>query len=133
MNPEEIEQNINEQNQVEIDEETLERLVKEIIENPSQYPTEAKLILTVEEWERQGPSFDDYQRLNVIQGEVREITLEAWDEGYPYRRGYKVALIPLAIPTIIEVERYSDTTEPVQSMKFVYIFTKEGWKSIRVY
>jgi len=117
----------------EIDEETLKRLAAEVIKNPDRYPSEARLILTLREWSRQGPSYDDYQRYNVLYGEVKEVVLDEWDEGYPYRRGRDVVIIPLAIPTIVEVERYADTTSPVQRAKTIYVFTGEGWKSVRVY
>ena len=117
----------------EMDEETLRQLVTEVLKNPEKHPTEAKLILSLETWTRQGPSYDDFQNYEVIFGEVKEIELGLWDEGYPYRRGRKVALVPLTMPVVVMVERYADTTSPVQHRKIVFVFTKDGWKSVPVY
>jgi hypothetical protein len=118
----------------EVDFEEIEkRLVKEVLENPQKYNTEAKIILTLETWSRQGEAFVDQQGYEVIQGEVKEITLEEWDEGYPYRSGAKIALIPLSIPTVIDLYRYDDTTDPPVKSRTLYVFTSEGWKSVKVY
>jgi len=113
--------------------EVMKALVKEVLEHPERYPEEAKVILTVEVWGRQGGAFEDCQRYEVVQGEVRELILEEFDEGYPYRRGSKVALIPLTIPTIIDLYSYTDTTDPPTKRRTVYVFTSEGWKSVKVY
>jgi hypothetical protein len=114
-------------------EEVKRRLVKEVLENPDKYPDEAKIILTVEVWSRQGEAFDDYQRYEVLKGDVVEVRLESWDEGYPYRSGAKLALIPLEVPTVVEVHRYSNTTDPPESKCVLYVFTAQGWKSVKVY
>jgi hypothetical protein len=117
----------------EIDEEVERRLIEEVLKNPSKYPDEAKLVLTLETWHRQGEAFCDTQSYEVVQGEVREVVLEEFDEGYPYRRGAKVALIPLTVPTIIDFYSYTDTTDPPREERILYIFTAQGWKSVRVY
>jgi hypothetical protein len=118
----------------EVDFEEIEkRLVKEVLENPQKYNTEAKIILTLETWSRQGEAFVDQQGYEVVQGEVREVVLEEFDEGYPYRSGAKIALIPLSIPTVIDLYRYDDTTDPPVKRRTLYVFTSEGWKSVKVY
>ena len=117
----------------EVDEETLRNLIQQILDNPEKFPTEAKLILILETWYRQGPSYDDYKEYDIIEGDVREVTLETWDEGYPYRVGRKVALIPLTLPVIVEERSYADNVSPTRSSKFVHIFTSDGWKTVRVY
>jgi uncharacterized protein (UPF0335 family) len=116
----------------EVEEEIIKRLVNDVINEPNKYPTEAKVILTLETWHRQGPSFADYQRYDIISGEIREIVLDVIDEGYPYRLIRKIAIIPLAIPTVIAVESYSDTTS-VKASKDIYVFTSDGWKVVHVY
>jgi hypothetical protein len=115
------------------EEETLKRLISEIVNNPEKYATESKFILTLETWSRQGPSYLDYNDYRVLEGEVREIILNEIDEGYPYRVVRKVALIPLSMPTVIMEEGYNETTEPIQSRKFIHIFTRDGWKVVHVY
>jgi hypothetical protein len=129
-------ENINEQvenmEQVEM-EEIMKKLVNDVLNNPDKYPTEAKLILTLKTWHRQGPSFDDYNDYEILAGEVIGIVLNEVDEGYPYRIRRKVAIIPLRLPTIIEERGYDETTEPVRSWRIIHVFTSEGWKSVRVY
>ena len=117
----------------EIDEETMKKLVKEVLEHPEKFQSESMLILILETWHRQGPSYNDYNVYNVIEGEVREIVLEEWDEGYPYRIGRKVAIIPLTIPVVIEEEGFADNVSPTHKSKLIHVFTSEGWKTVRVY
>ncbi len=114
-------------------EDVLQRLVRDVLENPEKYQEEAKLILTLETWRRQGPSFDDYNDYEILAGEAREIVLDVVDEGYPYRVRRRVAIIPLSLPTVIEETGYDETTEPVRSWKLIHVFTSQGWRSVRVY
>jgi len=125
--------NIEEIKVKELDEETLRNLIQQILSEPEKFPTEAKLILVIETWHRQGPSFDDYQRYSLVMGEISEVVLREWDEGYPYRAGREVAIVPLSLPVIIEVESYNETVSPVRSSRVVYVFTTDGWKVVRVY
>lgn len=122
-----------ENEQVEEYEEIVKKLVNDILRNPEKYATEGKFILTLETWHRQGSSYIDYNDYRVLAGEVKEIILDVVDEGYPYRIRRKVAIIPLSLPTVLEEERYSETTDPIQSQKFIHVFTSEGWKTMRVY
>jgi hypothetical protein len=103
------------------------------LEHPEKYSTEARLILTIKKWHRQGPAYIDEQRVSIIYGEVEEVELEEFDEGYPYRRGAEIALIPKTVPVVVMVERKDNTTSPVINEATIYIFTSEGWKSVRVY
>jgi hypothetical protein len=129
-------ENINEQvenQQVEEYEETLKRLINEILNDPGKYPTESKVILILETWGRQGPSYTDYNRYSILTGDAMEVVLNEIDEGYPYRIVRKVAIIPLTLPVVVEEEHYCDTTDPIQFRKCIHIFTSDGWKSTRVY
>jgi len=103
-----------------------------LIKQALQKPTESKYLLVLSEWTRQGESFIDEQHFEVLFGEVDEVILEEWDEGYPYRKGRDVLIIPKTIPTIIRVSRYDDTCSPIISSETLYIFTKDGWKSIQI-
>jgi len=117
----------------EIDEETMREIVKKVLEHPEKFQSESMLILVINTWYRQGPSYDDYNVYNVVEGEVREIVLEEWNEGYPYRAGRKMALIPLTMPVIVVEEGFADNVSPPRGSKIVHVFTSEGWKKIRVY
>ena len=118
----------------EVDFDEVEKaLIKDVLEHPERYPDEARLILVIEKWRRQGPSFADEQWYEVVQGDVKEVELESFDEGYPYRRGSRVAIIPLSLATVINLYRYDDTTDPPIKSCTIHIFTRDGWKSVRVY
>ena len=109
--------------------ETLKRLINEAVQRGAE---EAKIILILERWYRQGPSYIDEQDFTVIYGSVEEVTLEEFDEGYPYRKGERVALIPKSVPAIVMVERHDNTQDREIHEKVVYVFTKEGWKKLQV-
>ena len=94
---------------------------------------EARYILILQRWHRQGPAYDDEQTYDIIIGEAKEVILEEFDEGYPYRRGCKVAIIPLSVPVIIDVHRYDNTTSPEIKKRKLYVFTGKEWKRIDLY
>jgi hypothetical protein len=115
-----------------LSEELLRKLAREVVENPEKYPSEARLLLLLKEWRRQGESYIDEQRINVIYGEAEEITIREFDEGYPYRKGAEVVIIPKTLPTIVLVRRRDNTTSPEIDEAVVYVFTVEGWKKVEV-
>jgi len=120
--------------QVEVEfEEVEKKLIEEVLNSPEKYPNEAKIILTIETWRRQGEAFADEQWYEILAGDVIEVVLSEYNEGYPYRRGAKRALIPLTVGTVIEVNYYSDTTGQPVKRRTIYIFTSEGWKRVEVY
>jgi len=113
----------------ELTKEEMARLVQQAI---NQGKDEAKFLLQLEIWSRQGASYTDYARYDVVYGDVIEVTLETFDEGYPYRKGSRIILIPKTVPTIVYYRMYSDTQSPEVREETVYVFTSEGWKSLRV-
>jgi hypothetical protein len=113
--------------------EELEKLVKEVLDHPERYPTEAKLLLVLREWQRQGPSYVDEQRVEIIYGEAERVILEEFDEGYPHRRGTEFVLIPRTVPVVVLVEYRTDTVNPPINELTLYVFTKDGWKKVQVY
>jgi len=94
--------------------------------------TEWRYLLILEDWSRQGEAYVDFQRFEVVYGQADIIELETWDEGYPYRRGSKNLIVPKTVPTIVKVERFSNTQSPVIDEEELYIFTAEGWKQVKV-
>jgi hypothetical protein len=116
-----------------MEQDLVKKLIEEVIRNPDKYPAEAKLVLVLKEWSRQGPAYVDDQNFEVIHGDVEEITLRYFDEGYPYRRGREVALIPKVVPTIVKVEYRTNTTDPPIHSVTLYIFTGDGWKRVDVH
>jgi hypothetical protein len=91
-------------------EETIKKLVGEILKDPDKYPEEAKLLLKLSVWHRQGPSYTDEADYEILKGEVKEITLREWDEGYPHRRGKDIVLVPLEMPTVILYKQKDETS-----------------------
>jgi hypothetical protein len=122
------------QEQVEpVTEENLVKLVEEVVKNPEKYSTEAKLLLVLKEWKRQGSAYIDDLRYEVVYGEVEEVTLSYFDEGYPHRKGREVAIIPKTVPTIVRVVYRTNTVDPPIYSEVIYVFTKDGWKRVDVY
>lgn len=110
-------------------EKEIARLVKKAMEEGR---TEARYILELEVWNRQGPSFIDKQDYEIIYGEADVVTIEEWSEPYPYRAGAKIAVIPKTLPVIVRVEYRNNTVDPEEHEIKLYVFTKDGWKMIKV-
>jgi len=104
----------------------------ELIKQAMKQPSEAKYLLEIEWWYRQGPSYRDEQRYEMIYGDVDVITVEEWSEPYPYRRGGKDIIVPKSIPVVVLVRRIDDTVDPPINEEHLWVFTRDGWKSVRV-
>ena len=104
-----------------------------LIKQALQKPTESKYLLKISTWRRQGEAFIDEQWYELIYGEIDEIVLEEWDAGYPYARGKEILIVPKSIPVIILVSRRDNTCNPTISEDILYVFTKDGWKSIQIH
>jgi len=115
-----------------VTEDLVKKLVEEVVSNPDKFPTESKILLVLKEWRRQGSSYVDEQRVEVIYGEADMVELREFDEGYPYRRGREVVIIPKTVPTIVRVEYRTNTVNPPIYSEVIYVFTKDGWKRVDV-
>lgn len=113
-------------------EKELARLVKEVVEHPEKYQEEAKYLLKISTWYRQGSAYTDTARFEIIYGEAETILISEWDEGYPHRRGKDYIVIPKTVPVIILwTNKYDYESESGETIK-AYIFTSEGWKEVLV-
>jgi len=107
--------------------------IKQLIElAQKEGETEARFILVLEEWRRQGESYEDKAEFSVIFGEADIVKIEDIDEGYPYRRISKYLVIPKTVPTIVLWHSKWDYDLDRGESMVVYVFTSEGWKSISV-
>jgi hypothetical protein len=93
---------------------------------------EARLLLILDTWRRQGPSYVNDADFSIIYGNAELIEYEEWDAGYPYERGLKYIIIPKSVPVIIRWWHVWDYGEDRGEEEVIYIFTTEGWKSVRV-
>jgi hypothetical protein len=107
----------------------IKQIVEEVLASPDKYPAEARFLLQLQTWYRQGDSYVDVSRYDVLTGEVKEILLNVKDEGYPHRVISHVCIIPCSLPIIIHQEMYSDFG-PRKDV--VYIFTAKGWIKVEV-
>jgi len=107
-------------------EKLTQETIRKLIEKAKE--TEFKYLLKIEEWARQGGAYTDYAEFETLYGDIGVITLEEWDAGYPYARGAEYLIIPKTIPVIILWKHVTDESK----RKIVYIFTKDGWKSVEV-
>jgi len=112
-------------------EEWFVNLIREIMQDPSKYEEEAKLLLKIKTWHRQGGSFIDNAGYKVLWGEVEEVTISEWDEGYPNRCGEDIILIPKTVPTIVLYLQIEDYGERIEKT-IVYVFTGKNWVSVQI-
>jgi len=104
----------------------------ELIKQAMKQPSEAKYLLEIEWWYRQGPAYVDEQRYEIVYGDVDALTIDEWAETYPYRKGGVDIVVPRTVPVIIRLVRRDDTVDPPIHEEWLYIFTKDGWKAVRV-
>jgi hypothetical protein len=122
----------NPETQFEIQELTPEK-IKELVEKAEKEGRlEGRYLLKLSTWYRQGSSYEDKASYEVILGEIDSVETRQWDEGYPYRRGVDTLIIPKTLPVIIVWRHKWDYGEDRGEREIVYVFTTEGWKSIRV-
>jgi hypothetical protein len=93
---------------------------------------EGRYLLKLQRWTRQGSSYEDKADFDIVYGEAEEVVIQGWDEGYPYRRGVDVIVIPKTLPVIILWRHRWDYGLDRGEAAVVYVFTTEGWKSISV-
>jgi hypothetical protein len=93
---------------------------------------EWRYLLKLRQWARQGSAYDDVAEYEVVYGEAEEVILERWNPGFPYAAGEDVLIIPKKVPTIVVWRHYEDTGNGPISRKVVYVFTRDGWKSVEV-
>jgi hypothetical protein len=113
----------------EMEEGAIKQIVEEVLASPDKYPAEARFLLQLQTWYRQGASYVDVSRFEVVEGEIKEMLLEVKNEGYPHRIIQTWLIIPLTLPTVIYQSLYSDF-EPRKDI--VHIFTIKGWIKIKV-
>jgi len=112
-------------------EEGIINLIKEIINNPEKFKEEAKLLLKLSVWHRQGSGFIDEAFYQIIYGDADEIILEEWDSGYPYTKGEEIVLVPRSIPVVI-LHRVVEDYGELEICDTVYVFTNKGWVSVPI-
>ena len=106
--------------------------ITEIVKQALEREPERKFILAIEERRRQGPAFRRFTEAKVIYGDADEILTDEECDSYPYDCWWTKIVIPKTIPTIVLKERVDETIDPPVYEKEVYIFTKEGWKKVRI-
>jgi len=88
---------------------------------------EKALVLLV--YHRQGPAFLDDADFEVLEGKIDFIIFGEFDDGYPYRRGHKVAIIPLTDHVIINYWSRDDTSGSFVSDSVIYEWNGKEWIS----
>jgi len=112
-------------------EEGLINLIKEVLENPEKYKEEAKLLLRLSIWFRQGGSYIDEAFYSILLGDVDEVEISSWDAGYPYECGEEIVLIPKVRPVVI-LYRVVEDYGQLEINDTLYIFTGRNWVSIQI-
>ena len=105
--------------------ENVKRLIAEIIQDPDK----VKALLVLEEWDRSVGAFTDKRTVEVVYGEAEKIVLQEYED--TWCRVF--VLIPKTVPTIVLERTVDDTTAPVIDEATVYVYTKRGWKRVKVH
>jgi len=92
---------------------------------------EAKFLLVLWTNRRPGESFTDITEFEILAGEVDTIELEHY-YSYPCENSTKWLIIPKSIPVVIRYWHKDDYEGSYKMWEEIYIFTKDGWKTIRV-
>jgi hypothetical protein len=111
-------------------EETVKRLISEVVQNPDRYPDEAKLILILELRRRKSGCGWVYlygEEVATLLGKVDYVTLE-WSER-DCEVHEKLAVIPKKVPSVVIVAKWDEDPE-ARHYVTLYVFTNQGWKSI---
>lgn len=114
----------------EISDEVMSKLVKKASKE------ENKLILVTNEYKVWTNAGDEGYECEVILGEARVLDLE--EEGYGGstggRKHYERAYIPLTIPTVVKCVSWRDFIGTYDDYyhEELHIFTKDGWKKVKV-
>jgi len=115
-----------EEKQMKIKPEQLDMLLKKASD------TEMKYMLVLELEGRSGGCGYVYlynDEIDVIYGKAELVTLERKNIRCEWQE--RLLVIPLKVPTII-IRSYRDENPEVSDYDEFYIFTSEGWKSVRV-
>ena len=123
----------NPQNEIkQLSDNDIKQLINEIINNPQNYPQEAKFILQLSEWRRPGPSFNDYGKIQVLLGEAEFIELYRI-YNYPTTDITKYAILPKTLPVVLLFEYGDDYEGSMVRHAELYAFTTDGWVKVQLY
>jgi hypothetical protein len=113
----------------ELDQEEMAQLVKKALEEGT---PESKLILTLSEWTRPGPSFEDYGHIKIIYGKADKIVVDHI-YNYPTTDEYTYVIIPKSKVVVLLHESGDDYEGGLQKHQTLYVFSYQiGWKSINL-
>ena len=116
-----------------LSEEEIKKLVEEILKDPKKYSEEAKFILVLNEWSRPGPSFRDYGKIKVLDGEAEFVKLDNVYQ-YPTTNETRYAIIPRSRRVIILHESGNDYDGKMIEHASVYVFSyPTGWRKVKLY
>ena len=108
----------------ELTNEDYEKILKDIL-TKQEYKAEARYFLILEEVRDYGGGYD-YAEFSIVRGKAEVIELEEYEAFNEVHRKYLI--IPLSIPVIIQYDEggadYGTT--------YIYVFTADGWKSVKV-
>jgi len=113
----------------ELTEEEIRALVKRALQEGKE---EAKYLLKISTWSRPGPSFDDRGDFRVLYGEVDTVEISHTYD-YPTTNEYEYIIVPRTKIVIILFTSRDDYEGQRVTHQDLYVFTKQGWKSLELY
>ena len=111
-----------------ISDEELRKIVEEVKKKGE---WESRFLLILDTQSRPGAMFTDVTNYEIVFGEAEEVELESWYD-YPHSSGAKYLIIPKTVPVILRYWHRDNYEGGWREWEEIHVFTKEGWKSIRV-
>ena len=119
---------------LEISRERVLKLIEQALESPTESKFLLKIIINIGKYGDNREQFNDFE---IVSGKAKVIDLGRTET--PFNIFYKYIILPdidnIDEEPIVVVEEIfgTDRTEPGNPEKYLYIFSSEGWKKVRVY
>ena len=125
-----LSQDIGQLSQEQLSEEQIRELVEKAWKEGGR---EAQFILTMSEWHRPGPSFNDFSEIKILYGEVEQILVDHV-YNYPTTDEYTYFIIPKTRVVIILCEYGDNYQGKMMRHAKLYVFSyPKGWRSLHLY
>jgi len=104
-------------------------LIDELLKKASD--AERRYILELETGSRPGGMWVDVTRFEVVYGEADTLELE-YSCSYPHYSGSRWLILPKTVPVVVRYWHRDDYEGDYREWEEIYVFTRDGWKMVRV-
>jgi hypothetical protein len=112
------------------EEELSNEEIKQLLKNAG--TEERKYFLELSEWSRPGNSFDDWGKIEVVEGKIKMIEIEH-KYSYPTTNETSYIILPMTRVVILKHRSYNNYNDDDDYQEVLYVFSAtEGWRSLRL-